>query len=204
VTPLPQKKWRSVHSLSRFLRIERSMSAVVREVPVDSPLCRAQDGEPDAFAELVAAHEAMVFSIAFHCTNDRSRAEELAQDVFLELYRHLGDLVSEAHLVGWLRQVTSRRCIDLARRPWWRRSISIDTIAEPRVEARLADPFRDRRLRALIAELPPHQRLVVTLRYQEELTPNEIGEVAGLPVNTVKSHLHRALLALRKGFGEPS
>ena len=178
------------------------MSAVVQQFPVESPLRRAQEGEPDAFAELVADHEAMVFSIGYHFTNDRSRAEEIAQDVFLELYRHLGDLVSDAHLVSWLRQVTSRRCIDLSRRPWWKKSVSIDAVAEPHVDAHAVDPFRDRRLRALIAGLPPQQRLIVTLRYQEELSPTEIGQVAGLPVNTVKSHLHRALLALRKGLGE--
>jgi RNA polymerase sigma-70 factor (ECF subfamily) len=178
------------------------MSAVIHQIPVESPLRRAQEGDADAFAELVADHEAMVFSIGYHFTNDRSRAEELAQDVFLDLYRHLGTIVSDAHLVGWLRQVTSRRCIDLTRRPWWKKSVSIEAVAEPHADDRRLDPIRDRRLRALIAGLPPHQRLVVTLRYQEELTPSEIGEVAGLPVNTVKSHLHRALLALRKGLGE--
>ena len=178
------------------------MSAVIQQIPVESPLRRAQEGEPDAFAELVADHEAMVFSIGYHFTNDRSRAEEIAQDVFLELYRHLDAIVSDAHLVGWLRQVTSRRCIDLTRRPWWKKSVSIEAVAEPHADDRFLDPLRDRRLRELIADLPSHQRLVVTLRYQEELTPSEIGEVAGLPVNTVKSHLHRALLALRKGLGE--
>lgn len=178
------------------------MSAVFHDFRPESALSRAQRGDGDAFAELVGAHEAMVFSIGYHCTNDRSRAEELAQDVFLELYRHLGDIVSEAHLVGWLRQVTSRRCIDLARRPWWKKSISIDVVAEPHAAERAADPIRDRRLRTLIAALPPRQRLLVTLRYQEELTPAEISDVVSLPVNTVKSHLHRALLALRRGLGE--
>lgn len=178
------------------------MSAVIHQFPIESPLRRAQGGEPDAFAQLVAEHESMVFGIGYHFTNDRSRAEELAQDVFLELYRHLGDIVSDAHLVGWLRQVASRRCIDLSRRPWWKKSVSIEAVAEPHVDAHAVDPFRDRRLRALIAALPPLQRLVVTLRYQEELTPSEICDVAGLPVNTVKSHLHRALVTLRKGLGE--
>jgi len=58
-----------------------------------------------------------------------------------------------------------------------------------------------RRLRGLIAALPDMQRLVLTLRYQEELGPAEIGRIVGIPENTVKSYLHRALTALRKEFG---
>ncbi|HEX7421532.1 MAG TPA: sigma-70 family RNA polymerase sigma factor, partial [Thermoanaerobaculia bacterium] len=60
----------------------------------------------------------------------------------------------------------------------------------------------DRRMRQLIAELPDMQRVIVTLRYQEDLDPSEICRIVEMPVNTVKSHLHRALQSLRRRLGE--
>src|SRR5260370_37891597 len=114
------------------------MSAVVQEMAAESVLRRAQAGEDEAFAELVGQHEAMVFGSAFHCTGDRSRAEEIGQDVFLQLYRSIRSINSEMHLMFWLRQVTSRRCIDLARR-WWQGVVPIDKVAEPRAAERWSD-----------------------------------------------------------------
>jgi RNA polymerase sigma-70 factor (ECF subfamily) len=64
------------------------------------------------------------------------------------------------------------------------------------------DPLFDRRLRRSISELPEQQRLVLTLRYQEDLDPSDICLIVGKPVNTVKSILQRALQSLRKSLGE--
>lgn len=174
------------------------MTAIVPQT-LDFPtaLTRAQAGDQDAFAELVERHEAMVFSLAYHFFSDRGRAEEVAQDVFLQLYRNLGTIESESHLLFWLRQVTTRRCIDVTRRTRLK-AVSLDDAGELRAAERPSDPLRDRRLRELIAELPDLQRAVVTLRYQEDLDPSEICRIIEIPVNTVKSHLHRALQALRK------
>lgn len=160
-------------------------------------LGRAQAGDHDAFAELIEQHEAMVYSLAWNFFGDRSRAEEIAQDVFLQLYRSLADIDSESHLVFWLRQVATRRCIDQTRRARMK-AVSLDDAAEVPSVDRAADPLLDRKLRQLIDELPDMQRAVVTLRYQEDLDPSEICRIVGMPVNTVKSHLHRALQALRR------
>lgn len=159
-------------------------------------LTRAQAGDHDAFAELVERHEAMVYSLAYHFFHDRSRAEEVAQDVFLQLYRNLGTIETESHLLFWLRQVTTRRCIDQIRRSKMK-VVSLEDV-ELRVADRAADPFLDRRLKKLVHELPETQRAIVTLRYQEDLDPSEICRIINMPVNTVKSHLHRALQALRR------
>ncbi len=162
-----------------------------------TPLERAQAGDHDAFAELIEQHEAMVYSLAWHFFSDRGRAEEIAQDVFLQLYRSLRTIESDAHLLFWLRQVATRRCIDQTRRARMR-AVSLDDAAEVQSIDRHTDPLLDRKLRELIGELPELQRAVVTLRYQEDLDPSEICRVVGMPVNTVKSHLHRALQALRR------
>jgi RNA polymerase sigma-70 factor (ECF subfamily) len=174
------------------------MTALLPEVvPLPGALTRAQAGDHDAFAELIERHEGMVFSLGYHFFGDRSRAEEVAQDVFLQLYRNLSSIESDAHLLFWLRQVTTRRCIDLTRRVRLK-AVSLEDAGELRTNDRPADPLFERKLRRLIAELPEAQRSVVTLRYQEDLDPSEICRIVGMPVNTVKSHLHRALAALRK------
>ena len=149
------------------------------------------------FDVLVARHQAMVFSIAFHYLQDRPAAEDLAQDVFLQLHHHLGRLESVDHVTFWLRRVTAHRCIDYRRRHRFR-LLSLDRIAEPAHHPPDDDPFLSRRLQALVGELPPHARMAIVLRYQEDLTPDEIARVLGRPVATVKSQLQRALKTLRK------
>ena len=154
------------------------------------------------FADLVRANQAMVFSIAYHFLHDRAAAEEIAQDVFLQLYRHLPSLESEAHITAWLRKVASHRCVDYVRRR--HRDLPLDEIPEPASEPPPDDPIAAGRLRRMVASLPPKARIVVVLRYQEDLELEEIAGVLGWRLNTVKSQLHRSLKMLRQKFGRTS
>ncbi|HVZ22378.1 MAG TPA: sigma-70 family RNA polymerase sigma factor, partial [Vicinamibacterales bacterium] len=155
-----------------------------------------QRGDELTFEALVRRHQAMVFGLALHFLQDRTAAEEVAQDVFLQLHRHLDALQSADHVTFWLRRVTAHRCIDRARRQPFR-FLRLDAIPEPAVESRVRDPLLERRLRTLVFSLPAHARLAVILRYQEDLTPEEIARVLDRPVATVKSQLQRALKTLR-------
>ncbi|HUJ16194.1 MAG TPA: RNA polymerase sigma factor [Thermoanaerobaculia bacterium] len=168
------------------------------ESAADDILGRARDGDHDAFAALIEEFQSTVYGIAFHFFADRAIAEELAQDVFLQLYRSLSAIQSRTHLAHWLRQVASRKCIDAVRKRAPRRE-SLDDV-ELSVPPNTPDPFLTRRLQKRVAKLPDLQRLILTLRYQEDLGPSEIGRTLGMPENTVKSYLHRALTALRKEF----
>ena len=158
----------------------------------------APEGVPQGdFAGIVQRQQGMVFSIALHFMRDRQVAEELAQDVFLDLYRHLDSLKSPEHVTFWLRKVTSHRCIDYARRRTWF-EVSLDDVPELPAASTARDPLLQRKLRQLVASLPGTARAVVILRYQEDLTPTEIAEVLTMPVATVKSHLQRSLAMLRE------
>lgn len=173
----------------------------------DETLARAKAGDHTAFAELVSEHRAMVFSLARHFTRQREAAEDLAQDVFVELYKSIGRLESRAHLVFWLRRVTSHRCIDRSRREANRPELAFDVLPEPATLMPAPDLLLEERLRRLVAGLSPAARLVVALKYQEDLDPQEIAEVLEMPVNTVKSHLRRAIEQLRGRLvpaGEPA
>jgi|SRR5581483_973260 len=177
------------------------MSAIAdRACCSDETLLRAQEGDGDAFAEIIEEHQAMVFSIACNFIGSRDAGEEIAQDVFLQLYRNLRGIQSSDHLRFWLRQVTSRKCIDALRRGTPVK-VGLETVSLA-VPPGVSDPFLARRLRRLIDSLPDMQRLVLTLRYQEDLGPADIGDLLGMPANTVKSILHRALVALRNQLGD--
>ncbi|MGH9457281.1 MAG: RNA polymerase sigma factor [Thermoanaerobaculia bacterium] len=160
-------------------------------------LSRAGEGDQAAFAGLVREHQSMVYGIALHSLGDTALAEEIAQDVFLQLFRNLGRIESPAHLVHWLRRVSVNRCIDEARRRRLR-PVALDEAEHLGSDDQDRDPFAQRLLRRFLGELPPKQRAVITLRYQEELELGEIAATLSLPVNTVKSHLRRGLAALRK------
>ncbi len=168
-------------------------------VPQPEPLRggASKDHLPE-FTEIVHTHQAMVFSLAKHYLHDRGLAEELTQEVFLLLYQNLTTIQSRAHLTFWLRKVTSHRCIDYVRRRKLWPQVSLDDVAEPIAEVPATDVLFERKLQRCMAALPEKPRMIVILRYLEDLEPAEIAKLMGMPVNTVKSHLQRSLAILRE------
>jgi len=157
----------------------------------------AGDWQPD-FEQLIDEHQSMVFSLALRMTGDRGLAEEIAQDVFLELDRHLNKIESPLHALLWLRRVAMSRSSDALRRRRVRRIdqwVEIDEIHGAQAEER-PSPLADR-VERLLATVPEPQRAALVLRYQEDLTPEEIAAALGAPLATVKSHLQRGLKLLR-------
>jgi RNA polymerase sigma-70 factor, ECF subfamily len=164
----------------------------------DAVLGRASRGDAAAFEEIVRAHQSMVFSVACHFLRDPGRAEEIAQEAFLRLYQNLDRIESQAHLVQWLRKVTWRCAIDELRRAGRGKETPLEETSEPVAEHRSGDLLLEGRLQKLVASLPPRARMMVVLRYQEDLDLSEIAEIMGVPLNTVKSGLSRALGVLRQ------
>jgi RNA polymerase sigma-70 factor (ECF subfamily) len=168
----------------------------------DDQLFRARAGEAAAFAALVRAHQRSVFSLALRMLSDWQRAEDLAQEVFLQLHHHLSSLQSAAHVTFWLRRVTLNRAIDRLRREPRFETVSLEYAVVPVEDVGAGDPLLQSRLRGLVAGLSPAPRAVVLLRYQEDLDPVEIARTLNMSVNTVKSHLKRSLASLRESMGE--
>jgi RNA polymerase sigma-70 factor (ECF subfamily) len=190
-----------LHTFGCFPRITHAEGDALdgnRGERLGTALERAVGGDQVAFAAIVQEHQAMVFSIAFHYLHDRSLAEDVAQEVFLELYQKLATIQSLPHLLFWLRRVAVHRSIDHGRKVNHRREQELDSIAEPAAARAASDPLLHDRLRQSLSALPEKQRMVVVLRYQEDMGPAEIAEVMEMPVNTVKSTLHRTLEELRK------
>jgi RNA polymerase sigma-70 factor (ECF subfamily) len=169
----------------------------------EDTLAKAQSGDEAAVAQLIRTHQAMVFSLAVHVLGTRTTAEDVAQDVFVDMLRHLPGIASPDHLRFWLRRVTSHRCIDRMRRDPHRAEVPGDVLPERGLQPAPREVFLEARLRQLVRNLPPRPRMVVTLRYQEDLDPSEIAATLNVPLNTVKSDLRRSVAVLRARLLSP-
>jgi RNA polymerase sigma-70 factor (ECF subfamily) len=165
---------------------------------------RARAGDAQAFRALLRMHQGRVFSVALRFTGRRAEAEELAQDVFVQLHGALAQIESAAHLKHWLLRAISHRCIDRQRHERRRpRLVPIDSVPESAAASTSdvqGDPLADARLRRMLLELAPDARAVMLLRYQEDLDPGDIAAVLGMSVNTVKSHVRRSIEWLRAQY----
>ncbi len=177
-----------------------------------SLLRRLRDRDERAFRELLASHRDRVFNITFRMLGNRQEAEDVAQEVFITVFKTIDTFREEAKFSTWLYRVTVNHCKNkikyLARRHDRDREeldeVSVGSngaIGAP-VPAAPDRALEGAQMETLIAEaigkLDPEQREVVVLRDIEDLSIEEICEITGLPDGTVKSRLHRARLALRK------
>jgi RNA polymerase sigma factor (sigma-70 family) len=174
---------------------------------------RCRQGDPQAFARLVALHEAMVLNLAARLLGDPEEARDTAQDVFLQVYRTLARFEGRSTLRTWIYRIVVNHCRN--RQRWWRRrrraaACPIEDITQ-RDEAKLAavapgeSPFdrlarreRVRRMESALRGLSFEHRAILLLREVEDLSCEEMGTTLGLPVGTVKSRLSRARDALRR------
>ncbi len=160
-------------------------------------LVQAGQGQ-EAFERLVPAYRRRVFGLAFSILRDRAAAEDLAQEVFVKLWQALPRYDGRAQLSTWIYAITRNAAVSALRAR--RRSVSMSDAAvlaevEGLAAVPAADPV-DAGLLRQVEALPEKQRQAVTLYYMDERPVDEVAEMMGLPVNTVKTHLHRARAAL--------
>lgn len=162
-----------------------------------------QRGDEDAFAVLFSLHSDKVYSVALRYAGDETSAMDIAQDTFLKLLSHIGQFRSYAKFDTWLYRLVINSCLDHQRRK--RRVLPIlDSLLE-RIctvqETVLHDLLRRERQEAIyetVGKLPPEQRIVVILRYMEDLSYEQIAEVLGCSAGTVASRLNRAHKVLER------
>ena len=150
-----------------------------------------------SFAAAVNMHKAMVYSIAWHFLHDRLAAEELAQDVFLQLHKNWKAIESPNHMLFWLRKAATHRSIDAARKRKAKAEVTLDEADEPTVLERVHDTLLSSYLNRMVGTLPENQRSAIVLRYQEDMELDEIAKVLEMNVSTVKTHIARGLELLR-------
>ena len=159
-------------------------------------------GDDSAFRALVEKHQKGVHALIWRKTGDFHYAEELTQDVFLQVYRKLGTLKDPKCFAGWLYVIANRLTLNwIQRRKPTMLSLedtALEEIEESSythylTEARQteATEYRSEVVKTLLEKLPESERTVVTLHYLGEMTAKEIGNFLGVSVNTIKSRLRR-------------
>ena len=170
----------------------------------------ARSGDQRAFAALVEANQAMVYSLAYRMTGNSEDAADLTQEAFLNAWRGLARFQGQASFSTWLYRLTSNACIDFLRREKRRSTLSL-TLEADEEESRQTEVSDERwspealldrqeslqAVRRALGQLSDEHREVLLLRELEGLSYREIAQALGLEEGTVKSRIARARLALR-------
>ena len=162
-------------------------------------LARCREGDEQAFRELVDRYKGLVFALVARSVQERGRAEEVAQDVFVRVYRGLPSFRGEARLSTWIYRITVNLLAAERREP---ATEPLEGMGEVPREFGAADrafdelTLRDRMDKAL-QRLPANYQVLINGHYLKGMRYEELAEALDLPLGTVKTHLHRAKRQLR-------
>jgi RNA polymerase sigma-70 factor (ECF subfamily) len=177
--------------------------------PEHSLIQRAQKGDHDAFAALVDEHQRYVYNLAFRVLKDENEALDLTQDTFVRAWTALPNFRGQSQFRTWLYRITTNLCYN--RLPGLRRSLTDlgdDVLPDmPETKETSSNPLREiesNEARAYVHEaidrLDAHYKLLIVMRYHDELSYEEIAGLLNLPLGTVKNGLFRAKEKLRRAL----
>jgi RNA polymerase sigma-70 factor (ECF subfamily) len=168
---------------------------------------QAQRGDSEAFGALITLHERFVYNLALRTLGNPQDAQDIAQDAFLRAWISLGSFHAESQFRTWLYRIVLNLCLN--RIPRLRRELAQladeeEAADSPLPDSHAADPLstleaveRRKFLHQAIDRLPEQYRLLIALRYHDDLTYDEIASLLNLPVGTIKTGLFRARERLR-------
>lgn len=184
---------------------------------------RALAGSAEAFRSLVELYQRPILTFVARMVGDGATADDLAQEVFLRAWRHLGDYDPSRKFSSWIFKIAHNRTIDQLRRQKLRFTLSLDggddedgSAIEVAAPEEATSPLRraesaelQRLVQESIASLRPSYREILLLRFEQSLQYDEIATVLGIALGTVKVQLHRARKALarelqRRGVEPPA
>ncbi|HLZ49472.1 MAG TPA: sigma-70 family RNA polymerase sigma factor [Candidatus Acidoferrum sp.] len=180
-----------------------------REVSPDATLLlRLLKKDVGAFEQLYDRHSRLVYGLVLRILQQASTAEEVVQDVFLQLWRNAAHYdSSRGPFVPWLCTLARNRALDQLRLKSERQRRREDqpeelptTVVSPEYEKLIDEKRRAERVRALMASLTPQQRKAIELAYFEGLSHSEIAAALKQPLGTVKSWIRNGLLRLKEGL----
>ena len=165
-------------------------------------IARCQQGDERAFRELVDRYKDLVFGVIARSSVDRSHVEDLAQEVFLKIYRGLPYFRGEAKLTTWIFRIVLNLLSQESQKRREQREVALDSEVpshEPRSHDRSMSDLELRdRLEKAMARLPANYRLLIAGHYLNDVKYEDLAEALDIPVGTVKTHLHRAKKQLRE------
>ena len=173
-------------------------------------ISRAAGGDSSAFQALVERHRSMVYRVAYQFAGNHHDAEDIAQEVFIKVYRSLDRFRQDAQLTSWMYRIVMNACIDHRRRHRPGVAAPFGEEAEQRMlntpeerpdpEERAYAGELGQVLESEIGRLPNGQRVVFVMRHHQGMKLSEIAEALGLAEGTVKRQLHAAVHRLRQAL----
>lgn len=172
-------------------------------------MARIQSGDEASFAEFVNRYQRRFYRLAYGYLHDHDEALDAVQEAFIKIYRARNTWEPRANPYTWAYRIVANQCVDLLRRRKGLATKSLDDeeSSESRTlaDASAVDPLKvqlDEENRKMLMEavlkLPVRQREIIMLRHYEDLSLQEIADLQGCALGTVKSSLHRAIAALRE------
>jgi RNA polymerase sigma-70 factor (ECF subfamily) len=174
------------------------MRKEMRDLEDEELVVLCQEGNREAFAELVTRYKGMVFTMIHRVLNRPWQAEDVAQEIFLRAFKAMPGFRRESKFSTWLYRICYNFCVTTAtkRNPENTYEATIPIAAT--VETNYERKELQEKIRQLISELPPAYSAAITLRHIHGLSYAEIAEILGQPLGTTKSTISRARAHLRK------
>ena len=157
-------------------------------------------GDMTAFDELMIRYERQIYRVCYRFVENREDAMDLAQEVFIKAFEHLGSFRRESSLKTWLYRIAMNHCINHVKK----HSQEFVEVTEytgsirPSVQAHMEHQEQREQFRRMIKHLPPKQRAILELRINEQLSYEEIARISGRTVSTIKASVFFAMEKLRK------
>ena len=166
-------------------------------------IARARAGDMDAFENIYRAASGFVYNVALRITRRAADAEDVTQEVFVKMHRNLDQFRQQSSCKTWLYRIAVNSALSRCRRltsekgamARYRNEVEVENTASPDAGGE-QNGDRRRIVAAMLAQLDPDQRACLVMREMEGLAYAEIAEILQVPVNTVRSRLHRAREAL--------
>jgi len=195
---------------SGFVRAHRDVKSVRRDESVIIERCK--QGDITAFDELVRRYEKQVYNFAYRMAGNYDDANDIASEAFIKVYNAIDTFRGDANFTTWLFRIVTNLYLDERKRSKAHMNIPLDEyidLEESSVTRQIEDPSpglqevieageRADVLARAICDLPDYQRIMVLLFHTQGKSYEEIAEIIGLPIGTVKSRLNRARLALKE------
>jgi len=163
-------------------------------------------GDMTAFDELMIRYERQIYRVCYRFVENREDAMDLAQEVFIKAFEHLGSFRRESSLKTWLYRIAMNHCINHLKK----HSQDFVEVTEytgsvrATVQSQLEDREQREQFRRLVKQLPPKQKAILELRINEQLSYEEIARISGRSISTIKASVFFALEKMRKLIKDPS
>ena len=162
-------------------------------------------GDTTAFDEIMIRYERQIYRVCYRFVDNREDAMDLAQEVFIKAFEHLGTFRRESSLKTWLYRIAMNHCINHVKKhsqefvEVTEYTGSVHSTVQPQLEER----EQREQFRRLVKLLPPKQKAILELRINEQLSYEEIAKISGRSISTIKASVFFALEKLRKLVKDP-